>query len=176
MDSNMARKPNIYGGGANTNKYGLEFEQTTDLEDLFNKHQDFDVRGNKLYKQGEEVGLLIGKHALYKDFLEPRGVDYKQHISKKLIPDDALLVNKVLYIVEKKFQRVAGSVDEKLQTCDFKKKQYQKLMKPLGISVEYYYVLNDWFKHPQYDDVRQYITDVGCKYFFNVIPFHELGL
>jgi hypothetical protein len=43
---------------------------------------------------------------------------------------------------------VAGSVDEKLQTCDFKRKQYLKLVQPLGIKVEYVYVLNDWFKQP----------------------------
>ena len=172
----MAKKPNIFGGGANTNKYGLEFEQTTDLRELFNEHSDFDVKGYRLFKNGEEVGLLLGKHTLYLSLLEKQGIDYRQIISKKLVPDDALLVNNTLYIVEKKFQRVAGSVDEKLQTCDFKKKQYQKLMKPLGIKVEYYYVLNDWFKKPEYEDVRNYITDVGSKYFFNVIPFHELGL
>lgn len=69
-----------------------------------------------------------------------------------------------------------GSVDEKLQTCDFKKKQYKKLFDPLRIEVEYYYVLNDYFDQPQYDDVFEYIESVGCRFFFNEIPIDELGL
>ena len=34
-------------------------------------------------------------------------------------------------------RQVAGSVDEKLQTCDFKKKQYQKLLSQLNMEVQY---------------------------------------
>ena len=54
-------------------------------------------------------------------------------ISKKLLPDDCIfvIINNTLFIIECKFQQVAGSVDEKLQTCDFKKKQYQKLLAKL---------------------------------------------
>jgi len=48
-----------------------------------------------------------------------------------------------------KFQKVAGSVDEKLQTCGFKKRQYTELLKPLDINVEYIYILNDWFQQDQ---------------------------
>ena len=46
-----------------------------------------------------------------------------------------------LNIIEIKYQEVAGSVDEKLQTCDFKKKQYERLLRPLKLIVEYCYVL-----------------------------------
>ena len=75
-----------------------------------------------------------------------------------------------------KFQKVAGSVDEKLQTCDFKKKQYTKLMGPIGIRVDYIYILNDWFNVPAYRDVLGYIKEVGCDYFFNEIALSRLGL
>jgi hypothetical protein len=75
-----------------------------------------------------------------------------------------------------KFQEVAGSVDEKLQTCDFKHKQYQKLLSPLKIKVKYVYVLNDWFMKKEYEDVLKYIDSVGCYYFFNILPFHFLDL
>lgn len=34
-------------------------------------------------------------------------------------------------MIEYKFQKDAGSVDEKLQTCDLKKKQYKKLLSNL---------------------------------------------
>jgi len=172
----MTKLPNRAGGGGRTNELGLHFEQTTDLQSTLQNLLDFDVKYSRVYRNGQQVGLLLGKHSLYKDYLEPKGIDYKKIISKQLRPDDAILVGNTLYIIEKKFQSGAGSVDEKLQTCDFKKKQYTKLLAPLGIRVEYYYILNDWFKKPEYRDVREYINSVGCKYFFNEIPLEELGL
>lgn len=75
-----------------------------------------------------------------------------------------------------KFQGVAGSVDEKLQTCDFKKKQYQKLLDGTGIKVEYCYVINDWFNNKSYRDTLNYIQSVGCFYFFGELPLSFLGL
>lgn len=94
------------------------------------------------------------------------------------MPDDALLVivRETLFIIEVKYQQVSGSVDEKLQTCDFKRKQFQKLVMPLGLKVEYVYVLNDWFKKPEYKDVLDYISSVNCHYKFNEIPLSWLGL
>ncbi|MBR6952752.1 MAG: hypothetical protein IKI43_02890 [Campylobacter sp.] len=78
--------------------------------------------------------------------------------------------------MECKFQQVAGSVDEKLQTCDFKKKQYQKLMSHLNMEVEYIYLLSDWFKKPEYKDTLDYIISVNCQFYFNYIPLQKLGL
>ena len=87
-----------------------------------------------------------------------------------------VIVRETLFIIEVKYQQVAGSVDEKLQTCDFKRKQYVKLVAPLGLKVEYVYVLNDWFKHPSYKDVLDYIHNVNCHYRFNELPLSWLGL
>jgi hypothetical protein len=69
-----------------------------------------------------------------------------------------------------------GSVDEKLQTCDFKKKQYIKLLSQLNVEVEYIYILDDWFRHEKYKDVLDYIISVRCQYYFNYIPLSKLGL
>ena len=79
-------------------------------------------------------------------------------------------------IIEVKHQEVKGSVDEKLQTCDFKKKQYIKLFSELNYKVEYIYILSDWFRKECYKDVRDYIISVGCHYYYNYIPLQELGL
>jgi hypothetical protein len=87
-----------------------------------------------------------------------------------------VIVRETLFIIEVKYQQVAGSVDEKLQTCDFKRKQYVKLVAPLGLKVEYVYVLNDWFKNPSYKDVLDYINSVNCHYKFNELPLSWLGL
>jgi len=172
----MAKKPNTVGGGSNTNLNGLEFEGRTDLLEALKKHPDCTIEGNQVFKDGEIVGHYYEKHKLYTHFLLPSGIDYKTILSKKLLPDGALLVGKTMYIIEKKFQAGSGSVDEKLQTCDFKRKQYIKLFTPLNIKVEYYYVLNDWFDKPEYKDVFEYIENVGCKYFIGELPFNEIGL
>jgi len=172
----MTKTANIFGGGAQTNINGLQFEQTTSLAKSFENNPNFEIIGNKVYKTSKLIGSLYSKNDLYSLLLIPKGIDYKRIISKKLLPDDALLVDNTLYVIEKKFQKCAGSVDEKIQTCDFKKKQYTKLLTPCNIRVEYYYVFNDWFKKPEYFDVKEYIIQVGCKYFFNEIPLSALGL
>lgn len=169
----MPRIPNRVGGGAQTNINGLHFEQTTDLKTVFESLSDFTVVGNIVYRNNLEFGKLYPKHSLYTNLLIPNGVDYRVILSKKLLPDDSILIGDTLYIIEKKFQSGSGSVDEKLQTCDFKKKQYQKLLEPLNIIVEYYYFLSEWFEKPEYNDVKEYIVSVGCKYFFNEIPLTE---
>ena len=101
-----------------------------------------------------------------------------QFLSKKLLPDEALyvIVNNTLFVIEIKFQMTTGSVDEKLQTCDFKRKQYAKLMAPLNIEVEYIYLLSDWFRHKSYKDVLDYVISVGCQYYFEYLPLQKLGL
>jgi hypothetical protein len=172
----MAKKPNTVGGGAKTNLNGLHFEGRTDLLKALNDHPDFTVMGNQVFRDSEIVAHYYEKHNLYNGFLKPAGINYKTILSKKLLPDGALLVGHTIYIIEKKYQAGSGSVDEKLQTCDFKKKQYIKLFAPLKINVEYYYVLNDWFDKPEYNDVFQYIESVGCKYFIEELPFNEIGL
>lgn len=172
----MARKPNTVGGGSNTNLNGLAFEGRTDLREAIEKHPDYSIEENLVYKNDEVVAYYFEKYGLYKKLLKPRGINYKEYLSKRLLPDGALLVEDTLFIIEKKYQASSGSVDEKLQTCDFKRKQYQRLLEPLNIHVEYYFILNDWFDQPMYDDVFNYIESVGCKYFINKIPLSELNL
>ena len=163
-------------GGGNT-MTGLNFEKETDILALLRSKKGYKVKGNTIYYQGKEVAKSFKKNALYK-FLEFKKVNYKKILSKKLLPDEAIyvIINNTLFIIEVKFQKVAGSVDEKLQTCDFKRKQYAKLMAPLNIEVEYIYILSDWFKYPAYKDVLTYINSVGCQYYFGYLPLQKLGL
>lgn len=156
---------------------GLNFEKEIDILELLKKTEGYEVKGNTIFYERKEVAKSVRKHSLYK-FLETQGVDYKKILSKKLLPDEALyvIVNNTLFVIEVKFQKVAGSVDEKLQTCDFKRKQYAKLMAQLNIEVEYIYILSDWFKKPEYKDVLDYIISVGCQYYFKYLPLQKLGL
>lgn len=167
-------------GGGNTIT-GLRFEEKTDLLELFSATEGYEVQadhiGKKILFNHVEVAKCYRKHDLYR-FLKANNIDWEKLISKRLLPDDALYVihNNTLFVIEVKFQKVAGSVDEKLQTCDFKKKQYKKLMSQLNIDVEYIYVLSDWFRKPEYKDSLDYIISVGCQYYFEYLPLHKLGL
>lgn len=138
-------------GGGNT-KTGLIFEGKTDLATFLNGQPGYRV------DDGEKVARIFKKHAFYR-YLKEIGVEWEKIISKKLLPDDSIyvIINNTLFIIECKYQQVAGSVDEKLQTCDFKRKQYQKPMAQVNIDVEYIYLLADWFKSPKYKDVLDYI-------------------
>ena len=140
-------------GGGNT-KTGLVFEGKTDLATFLNSQEGYRVTDGVVFYNDEKVARIFKKHGFYR-YLKEVGVDWTKIISKKLLPDDSIyvIINNTLFIIECKYQQVAGSVDEKLQTCDFKRKQYQKLMAQLNIDVEYIYLLSDWFKDPKYKDV-----------------------
>lgn len=163
-------------GGSNT-LTGLRYEAKVDLAEFLNVQNDYSVIGTKVFFRSNLVARLFKKHALY-SFLKENGIDWKKHISKKLLPDNCIyvIINNTAYILEVKHQEVAGSVDEKLQTCDFKKKQYTKLFSELNYRVEYCYILDSWFQKESYKDTLNYIISVGCRYYFDYIPLHELGL
>lgn len=171
------------GTGGTSTQTGLHFEKEVDFLDLLAAVPGYAVRvipgkaGKAVLFKSQLVARCFRKHAFY-NFLEENHVDWRPLISKKLLPDDALLVivRDTLFIIEVKYQQVAGSVDEKLQTCDFKRKQYLKLVTPLKLRVEYVYVLSDWFRDPAYKDVLDYIQSVHCNYYFGTLPLAWLGL
>ncbi|MBQ6149531.1 hypothetical protein IJI86_00965 [Candidatus Saccharibacteria bacterium] len=169
-------KGGTYGGNTKT---GLIFEGKTDLATFLSKQEGYNVKNDEeIYYNNELVARVFKKYKFYNVFLTELGINWKEHISKQLLPDDSIYVilNNILFIIECKHQEVAGSVDEKLQTCDFKKKQYQKLMSKANIDVEYIYLLDNWFRDPKYKDVLDYIHSVGCDYYFEYIPLSRLGL
>ena len=168
----------IFGGkGGGNTKSGLVFEGKTDLSEFLNSQKGYKVEDGNVYFKNELIGRIFKKYGFYK-FLDEIKVEWKILISKRLLPDDSIfvIIANTLFIIECKFQHVAGSVDEKLQTCDFKRKQYQKLLAPANIEVEYIYLLSDWFRKPEYKDVLDYIHSVHCFYFFEYIPLVKLGL
>jgi len=169
-------------GGGNTTT-GLAFEREVDFQQLLSAIDGYSINsiagmaGMGVFFNGALVARCFKKYDFYA-FLEENHINWASMISKRLLPDDALLVivRDTLFIIEVKYQQVAGSVDEKLQTCDFKRKQYLKLVFGLNLRVEYVYVLNDWFKKKEYKDVLEYIHSVNCHYMFNTLPLAWLGL
>ncbi len=169
-------------GGSNT-QTGLIFEDRVDLISLFSQIDGYSLKstinnsGSIIFYNDKKVARCFEKHEFYK-FLAEYKIDWKAHLSKQLLPDNGLfvIVRDTLFIIEIKFQQVGGSVDEKLQTCDFKRKQYSKLVHSQNWKVEYVYVLNDWFKKDSYKDTLDYIHNMNCHYLFNKIPLKWLGL
>lgn len=164
----MARQPNTFGGGAQTNINGLTFERDMDLLRVIDTLSNFHTIDNKIYFNSNLVAEHFSKHSLYKNFLVPNEINWKDYISSQLLPDDVLITQKACYVIEKKFQNVSGSVDEKLTTFPFKTQQYQKMFTPLGKQVYFYYLLSNWFELPKYRDQLLYIRNNQSDYFFNV--------
>ena len=112
-------------------------------------------------------GINLTKHNLYK-YMNKLGIKWNDIISKKLLPDEAYFDEntKELRIYEKKFQQVAGSADEKPQTCAFKIHQFRKIGNAIGAkSITYTYLLSSWFAKPEYKDMLEYIKSIdGCDY------------
>ena len=127
----MVKVPRGIGaGGANTNVNGLAYEALT--------HIKFEI-GDRFR------GLPKGTFHKYMIEMGHRDQEVKpMHGCRQ--PDEAYLdeENKKLFIIEKKFQQVGGSVCEKIQTGDAKRENYRDMFPRLN--VEYIYVLSYWFK------------------------------
>lgn len=157
-------------GGANT-KTGLAFEGEKEWCSFLKKQENYEIKNmveahnkNKndafeVFYKGKHVANIFKKHAIYGYLKKYHNLNWN-----------------LFFIIEIKTQNVAGSVDEKLQTCDFKRKQWQRLLSILNCKVEYWYLLSNWFKKPEYKNTLNYIIDSNCRYFFNYIPLTELSL
>ena len=175
------KKHNTAGGGALPNKHALWYEEYTDLEEALRK-AGFDIREyetcKKVFNGLHQVGLVTKKYGFYKTFDHLNNNKWKQYISKRLLPDDVFVNTdkKIVFIIEKKYQEDAGSVDEKLQTVDFKIKEYQKMLP--GWEVRFIYLLNDYFDKDCYHDVFDYIRKVGGSVHINTDkdPFNLTNL
>ncbi len=164
-------------GGGNT-QTGLIFEGKVDLSTFLSQQSGYRIDESQVFYNDSLVARVFKKHSFYNVFLKELEINWEQILSKRLFPDDCIfvIINNTLFIIECKFQQVEGSVDEKLQTCDFKRKQYQKLMSKANIDVEYIYLLCNWFRNPKYKDTLDYIHSVRCQYYFEYIPLAKLGL
>lgn len=175
-------------GGANTNKAGLAYESKVSIVSkiasidgysvkVLSKTASNNYKVAEIYFKGEFIAKCFQKYGFY-DFLKAENIQWQEIISRQILPDDTLyfIMRETFYIIEYKFQKVGGSVDEKLQTCDFKKKQYQKLLKKMNLKVEYVYVLDSYFDSPKYRDVLDYVESVNCHYKFDEIPLAWFGL
>jgi len=132
-------------GGANTNKNGLPYEELTDLKTeytviLTNPH-DTIIQ----FKNNEKQFTTTKQSHLFKSMVNKFDTSIKKaHGCKN--PDECFIdeTKKIIFILEKKFQQVGGSVCEKIQTPDFKLWQYNRTFP--NYKIVYIYCLSEWFK------------------------------
>jgi hypothetical protein len=123
-------------GGANTNKNGLSFEQNTSIEKILETKEYvktcMNYKNKKCYyytyndKENNQEIIYFTKNGFKLYFRENFDIKpYKE-------PDEAFLIKKNdnfhLKILEKKNQNVNGSVEEKLKTGDFTRKEYEMIV------------------------------------------------
>lgn len=134
----------------NITRTGQNFEDKVNIIDLLNKKNINIEQETNFSWNIVNIGKILVKTGLYSWFKDNENT-------------------KKVFIIEVKYQQVHGSVDEKLQTCEFKLLQYKKIFDTLGYKTEFAYVLNDWFKSKFYKDVLDFILLKKCHYFFNEI-------
>lgn len=133
-------------GGSNTNKNGLEFERNVDLKKnytiLSTKNNINEIRFN-----GTDTHFIEVPKKKLQPYMKSKN---KMNTTITIAhgckePDEAYIDEnkKIIFIIEKKFQQVGGSVCEKLQTAVFKREHYRGLFPEY--TIEYIYCLSDWF-------------------------------
>lgn len=170
-NSNMATKIKNRGtgaGGAKTNKNGLPYEELTELkeDERYKNLEMIQINKKKMHKVKIDKNeyIKVTKNELKTYMLHNKKFNEKSE--KTLQPDECYIdeTNKVINIIEKKFQQCAGSVDEKIQTGPFKiwfyKEQYPEY------HIKYCYCLSDWFKHNKYKPEMRYLNKNNIKVFW----------
>lgn len=151
-DSDMTCKP-VFNG--------LLYEKTTHINNHLSpvSIQKFGPGKNDYYEE-----YIINYQQIFR--LEKNGLkkflfDYcNSYYEKRNIQPDEAFVNrekKIIYILEKKFQKCYGSADEKIQTGPFKLQYYKKLYPEY--KVKFSYILSDWFKKDKYKLERQFLKE-----------------
>lgn len=151
-------------GGANTNKNGLKYENITELS------TEYCVLDKLKYHE------LIRFKTSEKTFKYTKQSKFKKCIQDKIKPDvpavhgahnpDECYIDeedKIIFIIEKKFQQCAGSVCEKIQTADCKRRNYKKRIP--DYKIVYIYCLSDWFKYNCKSEL-EYLQDINIPVFW----------
>lgn len=151
-------------GGANTNKNGLPYEKLTDLTTHYNIIQKNKHSNLVKFNNYDDEYISTKQSKFYKCMKQyvQNNID-KAHGCKN--PDECYinLKNKNIFILEKKFQQVSGSVCEKIQTPHFKLWQYRRSFPEFNII--YMYCLSDWFKNNCKSELL-YLKDMNIPVFW----------
>ena len=110
-------------------------------------------------------------------FKKTTGLKMEEIFGKKYLPDEAVIFNNVLYVVEKKKQSGVGSVDEKIQTGPYKLAMYKECAKLLGLNdAKYIYLLSgEYFNVPKFTKHQiPFLAANGIPTYFDKLPLENL--
>jgi len=154
-------------GGKNTNKTGLHYEKITDLDTHFTIIEEMKTpNALKIKFEGDDkVFFRAVKNNFFKLLQDEIRTDINQAHGCKS-PDECYIdfKNNNIFIIEKKFQQVGGSVCEKIQTPDFKMWQYNRLFDS-QFKICYMYCLSSWFETNCRAEL-EYLEYKDIPYFF----------
>lgn len=151
-------------GGANTTT-GKWFEVITDLKTaLLNNHYNLDNF------------IFCKQHDFPRLFKEKTGNKMEDIFGKKYLPDEAVIFNNKLYIIEKKYQNGGGSVEEKIQTGPYKLIIYQESAKMMGLDdASYIYLLSNYFNTNKFTKHQiPYLLSHNILVYFDRLPLENL--
>jgi len=145
-DNKYIHNRGIGAGGSKTNKNGLSYEEKTDLSTEYKIIETLNCKNCIFLKfnNSEKIYNRISKEHIFTCIDGVNKCINSAHGCKK--PDECYIdnISKIIFIIEKKFQQVSGSVCEKIQTVHFKVYHYGKTFP--GYKIVYIYCLSDWFK------------------------------
>ena len=150
-------------GGANTQS-GAIFELNTDVK-------------TNLINAGIDISKVIFcRKTDFPAYMKSHGFNMRTYFGKEFWPDEAFIYNNHLFIIEKKYQSVDGSVDEKIQTGPYKKLIYEICAEALGLNgATYIYLLvgsafniNKYTKHQ-----IPYLINNGIPVYFDNFPINK---
>ena len=98
----MPRQANRFGGGANTNRNGLHFEQTTSLNTALQNAGFIIANHFEVYDRNQLLGYSINQDEFSTIFLRQNGINDRAINSKRWKPDEAFIneIDKTVYIIE----------------------------------------------------------------------------
>ena len=169
-------------GGANTNKNGLKFEENTNLKNshIIIKNLKERISKNKKLKSKAEIikfpnsekkFTYLTQHCfrLYMNKMKYTSDIYVNNPTLELHgtknPDTCYLneTDKILFWIEKKEQKIKGSVCEKLQTAETKKEHFKERYPEFKI--EYCFVISSTLKEQCYGEIK-YLKEKNIPIFF----------
>lgn len=152
-------------GGSKTNKNGLPYEELTALHTHYKVKEHYPF-GEKISFDGCKTYMHVSKSNLFR-YMKEKGhfnEDKKTgHGCKR--PDEAFIdeENKIVYIIEKKFQCVGGSTCEKVQTVHCKSWLFERQFHYL-YKIVYIFCLSDWFYKNCKAEI-EYLNKFGYTHF-----------
>lgn len=132
-------------GGRKTNKNGLSYEKITDLDSEYIEIENGKYSVEIIFKLNKKILFVMMKGKNFQKYMKKYAAEniHSAHGCKK--PDECFIneSDKNIFIIEKKFQQVGGSVCEKIQTPEFKLWQYNRQYPKYNFI--YIYCLSEWF-------------------------------